>query len=240
MIYMCHVKNNCSAPAQMEVTLITSRSEARLQSLMDSSASELDLQHLRKIHALVVTNSNNFMADSATSVGMEELWESQTTNNQTLEGMSDLGEISECHNFIALDSSRDCIISNVSGLSILDVTVLDSDVLSLQNALHSWLHDCSTDQEHLHLILPPSTSQATVLNCKALSGITSQVMLETTAGRTKDKGDREDITTGSSETENHTREVRIKCDFQERVLNPSVCFDSKLGDSFVSVQNLRS
>ena len=29
--------------------------------------------------------------------------------------------------------------------------------------------------------------------------------------------------------------MRIKCDFQERVLDPSVCFDSKLGDSFVSV-----
>jgi len=32
----------------------------------------------------------------------------------------------------------------------------------------------------------------------------------------------------------HHKEVRVKCDFQERVLDPSVCFDAKLGDQFVS------
>ena len=42
-------------------------------------------------------------------------------------------------------------------MSILDLTVIDNDALSIQNALHAWLHDCSTDQEHLHLILPPSS-----------------------------------------------------------------------------------
>ena len=90
--YIC-LKSNCSSPAQIEITLITSRSEAYLQSLVDSFASELDLQHLRKINALIVNNSNNFMGDVVTGAGTEELWESQATSNQTFEGISDLGEI---------------------------------------------------------------------------------------------------------------------------------------------------
>ena len=55
------------------------------------------------------------------------------------------------------------------------------------------------------------------------------------SGRTQDKGEWEDATIGSSTTASHPREVCIKCDFQERVLNPTVCFDSKLGDIFVCV-----
>ena len=46
-------------------------------------------------------------------------------------------------------------------MNILDVTVVENDTMSLQNAFRSWLHDSGTDSEHLHLILPhpPSLPQ---------------------------------------------------------------------------------
>ena len=66
-----------------------------------------------------------------------------------------------------------------TGLSILDLTSIDNDVLSLQNVFKSWLHDCGTDSEHLHLVLPPTHTYS------------GELM------------------------------VTLKCDLQERVLDPS-------------------
>ena len=52
------------------------------------------------------------------------------------------------------------------GMSILDLTSIDNDVLSLQNVFKCWLHDCSTDSEHLHLTLPASFGgRALTLKC---------------------------------------------------------------------------
>ena len=45
------------------------------------------------------------------------------------------------------------------GLSVLDLVSIDNDVLSLQNVFQSWLLDCSTDSEAIHLILPPGLRQ---------------------------------------------------------------------------------
>ena len=42
------------------------------------------------------------------------------------------------------------------GLSLLDVTTCENDVLSIQSVLKGWLHDCSTDCENLHLTIPPA------------------------------------------------------------------------------------
>ncbi len=121
-------------------------------------------------------------------------------------------------------------------MSILDITVVDSDTLSLQNALHAWLHDCSTDQEHLHLILPPLST--TALGQESRSKILIFKFELPFHSSNQLLGDREstsiweDSATGADVT--HHKEVKIKCDFQERVLDPSACFDTKLGDPFVS------
>ena len=78
----------------------------------------------------------------------------------------------------------------LTGLSILDLTSTDNDVLSLQNIFKTWLHDCGTDSEHLHLSLPPSHGDLA---------------------------------------------LTIKCDMQERLLDP--CSIPPLGQHFVSVMN---
>lgn len=43
---------------------------------------------------------------------------------------------------------------------------LDNDVLSLQSYFKSWLHNCGTDNENLHLLLPSfGGGQQSVLKC---------------------------------------------------------------------------
>ena len=44
----------------------------------------------------------------------------------------------------------------------------------------------------------------------------------------------EGFNTATGRVPHRERGVTIKCDFQERVLNPATCFNSKLGDQFVS------
>ena len=39
-------------------------------------------------------------------------------------------------------------------MSMMDIVHSDNDVLSLSNVFKGWLADCSTDTEHLHLLLP--------------------------------------------------------------------------------------
>ena len=80
----------------------------------------------------------------------------------------------------------------------MDLVSIENDVLSLQNVFRGWLHDCSTDKEHLHLILPSP------------------------------EGEAERGPSGSENVEG----LVLKCDIQERVLDPSVF--GALGQQFVS------
>jgi len=90
------VQDNSSSLSQLEVTLITPRSEHYIQALVGSFTSELDLQHLRKINVIIINNSNSLLEDvSQSGIGRAgESWDSQVAyeENDTLDGMSDLGE----------------------------------------------------------------------------------------------------------------------------------------------------
>ena len=96
--------------------------------------------------------------------------------------------------------------------------MVDNDTLSLQSVFRSWLHDCGTDQEHLHLILPqPPTLLKAQDEMDAESWETS--MFESSGG---------------SRGQGKENRLVLKCDIQERILNPSTAFEPKLGDLFVS------
>lgn len=106
-----------------------------------------------------------------------------------------------------------------AAMNILDVTVVENDPLSLQNAFRSWLHDCGTDTEYLHLILPspPSSHHST--------------------GAGPGRGD-EDTTWELSPTDEmgggKEGGLVLKCDVQERILCPASAFNAKIRDQFVS------
>ena len=47
-----------------------------------------------------------------------------------------------------------------TGLSVFDVTSCTNDTPSLQSFFKTWIHDCSTDIEHMQLLLPTSSSSS--------------------------------------------------------------------------------
>jgi hypothetical protein len=107
-----------------------------------------------------------------------------------------------------------CYISLfLTAANILDVTLVESDSLSMQNTFRSWLHDCGTDSEHLHLILPPPPS----------------TLRETQ----EDKYEPWELN-NSKGTVEEGRGLMLKCDIHERIIDPSKSFESKIGDLFVS------
>ncbi len=63
-----------------------------------------------------------------------------------------------------------------TGLSVLEVVSIDNDVLNLQSVFQGWLHDCSTDSEHLHLTLPPTLGALT--DEHSTRGLSSQITLK--------------------------------------------------------------
>ena len=44
------------------------------------------------------------------------------------------------------------------GLSVFDVIGCTNDVPSLQSLFKTWLYDCSTDVEHIQIVLPSSSA----------------------------------------------------------------------------------
>lgn len=114
-------------------------------------------------------------------------------------------------------------------MNILDVTVVENDNLSLQNAFRSWFHDSGTDSEHLHLILPTPSLPHTQ-----------------TKGREKDVDEYDEDWESVSDSlgvinslgrgREKRRELILKCDIQERIIDPLTAFDTKIGDQFVSGQ----
>lgn len=114
-------------------------------------------------------------------------------------------------------------------MNILDVTVVENDTLSLQNAFRSWFHDSGTDSEHLHLILPTPSLPHTQ-----------------TKGREKDVDEYDEDWESVSDSlgvinslgrgREKRRELILKCDIQERIIDPLTAFDTKIGDQFVSGQ----
>ncbi len=59
---------------------------------------------------------------------------------------------------------------------MLELVSIDNDVLNLQSVFQSWLKDCSTDSEHLHLTLP--ATMAALTEEDTTDGLTSQITLK--------------------------------------------------------------
>lgn len=116
-------------------------------------------------------------------------------------------------------------------MNILDVTVVDNDPLSLQSSFRSWLHDCGTDTEHLHLTLPSTPPNLLHPHSEA-----AEMAEDVRAGE-----EEEEYSWGASCFDDAAggaggrgREVVLKCDIHERIINPLTAFDAKIGDQFVS------
>ena len=118
-------------------------------------------------------------------------------------------------------------------MNILDMTVVENDTMSLQNAFRSWLHDSGTDSEHLHLILPhpPSLPQTAEVE----GGEDEEYDLLHCGDMEGDFGGGMSVVGGAKRRrKEEQRELVMKCDLQERILDPMTAFDPKISSQFVS------
>ena len=99
---------------------------------------------------------------------------------------------------------------------------VENNTLSLQNTFRCWLHDYGTDCEHLHLILPHTSS----------SSLRSR---EDIRDDTWGSSDLMEGAVGGLDNEKIRRNgLILKCDIRERLLDPLATLDPKVGDKFVS------
>ncbi len=86
-------------PSQIEISLITAQSPASLRNLIERIADQLDLVHLRKISAIVVTNPDKLVGQESPDCVIVDEGRGEEGDHVTLEdshmttSMSDLGEL---------------------------------------------------------------------------------------------------------------------------------------------------
>uniref|UniRef100_A0AAJ7XDW3 Meiosis 1 arrest protein n=1 Tax=Petromyzon marinus TaxID=7757 RepID=A0AAJ7XDW3_PETMA len=89
--------------------------------------------------------------------------------------------------------------------SLIDVQTLEGSTVVLEGFFRSWLHDCETDWEHLHLILPSALSGGGIMGQKRSMCTCCATALHTHT---------------LTYTLARTHTVTLKCDIQETILNP--------------------
>ena len=138
-----NTKQNPGTPSQIEITLVTCQDGESVYRLVVGSVDQLNVEHLRKITAVCVTDPNRVLGQTSLDgkASGDSEWESNLRSSQT-----DLANSPA--NF---------------GMSVVDVVTVDNDSMSLCNTFKQWLLDCSTDSEHVHIKLPGDTSL--VLKC---------------------------------------------------------------------------
>lgn len=61
---------------------------------------------------------------------------------------------------------------------MLELVSIDNDILNLQNVFLGWLQDCGSDNEHLHLSLPPTLQSLTGEEEEESGTLSSQLTLK--------------------------------------------------------------
>ncbi|XP_006811757.1 meiosis 1 arrest protein-like [Saccoglossus kowalevskii] len=124
---------------QLEVTIITAHQATVICQQVEKMTSNIDLENVKKIQIVSVTNPDKL-------VFAEDDFESTCSQGSK-----------------SSSTNTTCSTDNAVLLTcgIVDVLDIENDELSLQNFFKSWLHDCGTDREHLHILLPPAKNTTT-------------------------------------------------------------------------------
>ncbi|XP_061438956.1 meiosis 1 arrest protein [Rhineura floridana] len=113
----------------VEITVLTSQLSAKMAKQLEAGLQGVDLLSLRQLQVVEISRG-------------------------TMQGPSDDAECSSCPGEGAASSSSSSSESAmILGLAI-DLQTVENDVVALETFFKAWFHDHSTDQEHLHLLLP--------------------------------------------------------------------------------------
>ncbi|XP_022106402.1 meiosis 1 arrest protein-like [Acanthaster planci] len=134
--------------AQLEVTLLTCHQGPSISKQINEILPEMDLTSLRRIQVVTVLAGPSgliFMDPSTMSIDID----SSPTIKIEMTG-----------------SPTSSQSSDPLALGAVETVTLEQDEISFQEFFRSWLHDCGTDREHLHLQLPPTTVEDDWLTLK--------------------------------------------------------------------------
>ena len=129
--------------SQIEIIVFTSQSIDSMLPSLNAAAKTLDTQSIKKIQVVKVSNSVPELGMLKEQLNAASDKESTMTSDPS---SNDVSELIELHN-------------------------LNLDQLSLQNFFMQWLHDSSTDQEHLHI----SFDKGLTLKCDVQERMLSSV-----------------------------------------------------------------
>nr|XP_034992658.1 meiosis 1 arrest protein [Zootoca vivipara] len=113
--------------SSLEMTILTGQPSAKVAKQLEAGLQGIDLASLRQLQVVEVSR-----------MGLQEAPEAAAEDGEgaTPSSSSSGGE------------------SAVTLGAVLDLQTVESDVVALETFFKGWFHDRSTDQEHLHLLLP--------------------------------------------------------------------------------------
>ncbi|CAN0262775.1 unnamed protein product [Lampetra fluviatilis] len=154
----------------LEVTVVTWSDRANIIRLLHSFLPSAELDYLKRVQVVCVDLVH-------TDLGEQGLALREDTSKDSLSSPEMMPSPS------AFNATNDGSLS-----SLIDVQTLEGSTVVLEGFFRSWLHDCETDWEHLHLIFPSALSgggmgqkritlkcdiQETILNPPLLPGTTN-------------------------------------------------------------------
>ena len=89
---MCQSGGGAFLPNQIEITLVTCQPEAHIRKMVEDTAIQLDMTHLRKITTICVADPDRVMRSRAEQLGQAEGEQGEEGKEGTsLSQMTDLG-----------------------------------------------------------------------------------------------------------------------------------------------------
>ncbi|XP_061428531.1 meiosis 1 arrest protein isoform X2 [Lethenteron reissneri] len=167
-LYIVHDTFECLLP--FVVTVVTWSDRANIIRLLHSFLPSAELDYLKRVQVVCVDLVH-------TDLGEQGLALREDTSKDSLSSPEMIPSPS------AFNATNDGSLS-----SLIDVQTLEGSTVILEGFFRSWLHDCETDWEHLHLIFPSALSgggmgqkriilkcdiQETILNPPLLPGTTN-------------------------------------------------------------------
>jgi hypothetical protein len=152
--------SSSSFPSQLEVTLITARSQSAVQTAVDGSGGQLNVDCLSKIQVICVSSEGDGSdgGDFSEPVGGD--------------GDEDLLGIDTSYPF---DLNFTC--SDISS-SILDVCRVDCEASAVVAVLKHWVHETTGEQESVHIQLPSNdSSEPVVLKCDVMECVLDPTLI---------------------------------------------------------------
>ncbi|XP_060135089.1 meiosis 1 arrest protein [Zootoca vivipara] len=183
--------------SSLEMTILTGQPSAKVAKQLEAGLQGIDLASLRQLQVVEVSRMGLQEAPEPAAEDGEGATPSSSSGGEQapfMKGNQELmASVSDYRRMAGKVPPKCTGKSAVTLGAVLDLQTVESDVVALETFFKGWFHDRSTDQEHLHLLLPtgalghPAAVQSCPGQCEPMGFL-----------------------------------VSVKCDAQERLLSPAL------------------